>query len=229
MLFVDSCDPLAVQEIFSMGIAEGVTTNPLILARRATELGPAEVRPLLENLLNASSNHPSLPLKKSPVFVQLTETHESAMVDQGLRYSEISRDRVGVKVPFSEVGLRVAARLTGKNVIVNITSVMSAAQAYLAMMTRAEYLSIFVGRINDMGGSGNQVIKAVRALRESDAYQVPRTKIIAGSIRQPIDVLYAAEAGAHVVTASPEILKKLLWNPAAQAVNAEFEAAGETP
>jgi transaldolase len=227
MLFVDSCDPLAIQEIFAMGIAEGVTTNPIILARRARELGPADMRPLLENLLNAAT-HPSLPLKKSPVFVQLTETTESEMVEQGLQYSEISRDRIGVKVPFSEVGLRVASRLTGKNVIVNITSVMSVGQAYLAMMTRAEYVSIFVGRITDMGGSGNAVIKNVRNLRDAYSHYPPRTKIIAGSIRQPIDVLYAAEAGAHIVTASPEILKKLLWNPQTERTNAEFAAAATT-
>lgn len=208
-----------------MGIALGVTTNPIILAKRAKELGPAEMRPLLEGLLNATAAHPSLPLLKAPVFVQLSAVDESAMVEQGLQYAEISRNRIGVKVPFSEVGLRVAARLTGKDVIVNITSVMSVAQAYLALMIRAEYLSIFVGRINDMGGSGNAVITAARKLRDADLHRAPRTKIIAGSIRQPIDVLTAAEAGAHIVTASPEILKKLLWNPQTERTNAEFSAA----
>lgn len=223
MLFVDSCDPLAVQEIFAMGIASGVTTNPLILAKRSAELGPAEIAPLLENLLNASADE-SMEMGGGPVFVQLTAQGESDMMREALGYIEIGK-RIGIKIPFSEVGLRVAFRLAAKDVWTNVTSIMSPAQAYVAMMAGVEYLSIFVGRIHDMGYNANLIISEVRASIAREGW--PVTKIIAGSIRQPADVMAAHVAGAHVVTASPEILKKLLWNPQTERTNAEFERASQ--
>lgn len=226
MLFVDSCDPSAVQEIFAMGIAYGVTTNPLILAKRTAELGPASTLEVLQHLLSVAAHPPFKP----PVFVQLTSPGESRMVEEAQNYRRELGPQIGIKVPFSEVGLRVAKRLLTERINVNITSVMSVPQAYLALQTRCQQVSLFMGRISDMNQDPLEVIAGVRRLfdRERERLTLFKANIIVGSIRQPRDVLDALGAGAHIVTASPEILKKLLWNPGTQAVNAEFAAAGES-
>ena len=204
-----------------MGIACGVTTNPLLLAKRAKELGPAEIQPLLENLLNASSD-PDLPDNVYPVFVQLSSINENEMMLEAELLASID-DRIGIKTPFSEVGLRVGYRLAKEEILTNVTSIMSASQAYLAMQAGIEFLSIFVGRIHDMGYDANRVIRDAREALAREGWA--KSKIIAGSIRQPSDVMAAQRAGAHVVTASPEIIKKLLWNPQTERTNAEFAAA----
>lgn len=223
MLFVDSCDPLAVQAIFAMGIARGVTTNPLILAKRAKELGSASMVEVLQHLLSVVEA--SGAAIYTPVFVQLTASGESAMIDQAVYYRDNVGHRLGVKVPFSEVGLRVASRLIHKNFTVNLTSLMTGAQVYLAALTGAQYVSLFMGRISDMNYDALAVIGGARHLLDQEP--ALRAQIIVGSIRGAPDVTRALAAGAHIVTASPEILKKLLWNPGTQAVNAAFAAASE--
>lgn len=223
MLFVDSCDPLAVQEIFAMGIAHGVTTNPIILAKRTAELGPAPIDYVLASLWNASRREDS----ETIVFAQLTETDESKMVHEAETFRVMAEahgcsERLGVKVPFSEVGLRVAHRLLDKDFTVNLTSIMSPAQAYVAACIGVPYLSMFLGRINDMGFNASRALLEARVLLDRSGLQ---TLIIAGSIRQPRDVTEAQASGAHIQTASPEILKKLLCNPQTERTNEQFYAA----
>lgn len=220
MLFVDSCDPFAIQEIFSLGIARGVTTNPLLLAKREAELGPANTFELLHNILNASQLYPNC-----PIFVQVSQASEEKAIEQARRYRQELGSRVAIKVPFSETGLRIATRLIRNDFTVNLTSLMTGAQAYLAALTGAEYVSLFMGRISDMNYDALAVIGGARHLLDQEP--ALRAQIIVGSIRQAPDVTRALAAGAHIVTASPEILKKLLWNPGTQAVNAAFAAASE--
>lgn len=222
MLFVDSCDPSAVQDLFSLGIVMGVTTNPLILAKRTAELGPASTIEVLQHLVSVVEAAPQAEFVS--VFAQLTAASESAMIDQAIYYQDNVGRRLGIKVPFSEVGLRVATRLRAKNFTVNITSLMTPTQAYLAALTGAQYVSLFMGRMSDMNVEPTGVIRDARQLLDEELLPA---KIIVGSIRQPRDVMSALTAGAHIVTASPEILKKLLWNPGTQAVNAEFAAASD--
>jgi transaldolase len=223
MLFVDSCDPLAVQEIFAMGIARGVTTNPLILAKRSKELGPADTLDVLRHLVSVVEAAPQAEFVA--VFAQLTASSESAMIDQAVYYQDNVGHRLGIKVPFSEVGLRVATRLRAKSFTVNLTSVMTVSQAYVAAQTGAQYVSLFFGRIADQGFDATETIRDARQLLTNEP--ALQTQIIVGSIRQPRDVMSALHAGAHIVTASPDILKKLLQNPGTEAVNAEFQAAAK--
>ncbi len=217
MLFVDSCDPLAIQEIFALGIAKGVTTNPLLLAKRAKELGTVNEFELLQNILNATMGH-----TKCPVFVQVPVFTEESAIALAEAYRRECGPRICIKVPFSEVGLRTACRLMKEGFTTNITSLMTATQAYLAAQTGTCYLSLFMGRIADMNIDPMGSIMGARQVLANDPWT---GQIIVGSIRQPRDVLSAIAAGADIVTASPEILKKLLWNPGTQAVNAEFEGA----
>lgn len=219
MLFVDSCDPLAIQEIFALGIAKGVTTNPLLLAKRSKELGTVDEFELLNNILNATVGYP-----QCHVCVQVPVVTEESAIALALAYRKECGERICIKVPFSEVGLRTASRLMAEGFTTNITSLMTATQAYLAAQTGTRYLSLFMGRIADMNSDPLGAIGGTRQVLDRESWIA--TRIIVGSIRQPRDVMSAIAAGADVVTASPEILKKLLWNPGTQAVNAEFAAAG---
>lgn len=221
MLFVDSCDPLAIQEIMSMGIARGVTTNPLILAKRTLELGPASKFDVLQSILNASAIYPAC-----HVFVQLSGLHHEQDLSLAEGYHRELGPRIAFKIPFSEVGLRIAVRLLDKGLTVNLTSLMTVPQVYLAALTGAQYVSLFMGRINDMNVEPTEVIRDARQLLTNEPEL--GAKIIVGSIRTSRDVMSALHAGAHIVTASPEILKKLLPNPGTTAVNAEFQAAEDS-
>jgi transaldolase len=210
MLFLDSSEPAEIRSLFSWGVLSGVTTNPLILAR---ELGAGEVEPRLREVIEAS---------KGPVSVELLAEGREAMLAEAEQLRALAPERVCVKVPFSEEGLAVAHALSARGAVVNLTCMMSFPQAYLAALTGAAYVSLFCGRIRDMGYDAWSVIRSTRA--QLDREGLP-ARIIAGSIRQASDVTDALSAGAHVVTVPPAILRKLLHNPKTDETIAEFAEA----
>jgi transaldolase len=210
MLFLDSSDPKEIKDIFAWGVVSGVTTNPLLLAREAADV---DLEARIREVIAASSGH---------VSVELTSESEGPMLDEAKRYSGWNRDRVCVKVPFSEAGLRVAHALHNDGVATNMTCVMSFGQAYLAALAGATYVSIFSGRIRDMGYDACPTIEDTRAQLDRERLD---SKIIVGSIRHPMDVTAALSAGAHVVTVPPPILRKMLHNPKTDETIREFNSA----
>ena len=130
--------------------------------------------------------------------------------------------RITIKVPFSEVGLRVLHRLAPRGVKTNLTCLMAFNQAYLAALGGATYVSIFSGRIRDMGYDAGPVIEATRRALDREGLA---SRIIVGSIRHLMDVTEALEAGAHVVTVPPAILHKMVWHPRTVETIAEFNEA----
>jgi len=176
----------------------GVTTNPLIYAR---ESGAADLEQRIQAILAAS--HGS-------VSVELLAEEQHAMLEEAQRYHAFAPDRICIKVPFSETGLRVAHRLHQDGLRTNITCVMSFNQAYLAMQTGATFVSIFSGRVRDTGYDVRPTIEQTR--NQLDRESLP-TAIIVGSIRHAMDVHDALAAGAHIVTVPPDILRKMLHHP----------------
>lgn len=209
-LFVDSSDPKEIKALFSWGSFSGVTTNPLIISRESPGADLAEV---IREVLSASTGD---------VSVELTTETEEEMLAEALGYHAWDPQRITIKVPFSEVGLRVLHRLTPRGVKTNLTCLMAFNQAYLAALSQATYLSVFSGRIKDMGYEARPVIEATR--RALDREGLP-TRIIVGSIRHLMDVNEAVDAGAHVVTVPPKILRKMVWNPRTVETIAEFNDA----
>ncbi len=210
MLFLDSSEVGEIREIFAWGVVAGVTTNPLLLAREAPH---ADLEHLVRAILAASTG---------PVSVELTTETEQAMLDEAQSYYRLAPDRIAVKVPFSDVGLRVTHGLTKQGVTTNVTCLMSFAQAYLAALAGGTYVSIFSGRVRDMGYDVRPVIAQTRDQLDREGLSA---KIIVGSIRHAMDVSDALEAGAHVVTAPPPILRKMLHNPKTDETVREFNAA----
>jgi transaldolase len=210
MFFLDSSDPKEIADLAGWGVFQGVTTNPLILAREA---GDCDLEPRIREVIAASIG---------PVAVELTEETTTAMMDEALRYHAWGPDRICIKVPFSENGLRVTSALAGRAVRTNVTCLMSFHQAYLAALAGATYVSLFSGRIQDMGYDARPVIAETRAQLERERLEA---RIVVGSVRHLMDVSEALSAGAHIVTVPPPILRKMLVHPRTDETIREFNAA----
>jgi transaldolase len=210
MLFVDSTEPTEVEAIFAWGVVAGVTTNPLLFARQA---GSADLEERIRAVLAVSHG---------PVAVELLAESEVEMLREAERYAGWDPERICIKVPFSEAGLRVTHALSERAVAVNVTCMMSFHQAYLAALAGARYVSIFSGRVRDMGYDVRPVIRDTRAQLERE--RMPN-QIIIGSIRHLMDVHEALQAGAHIVTVPPPILRKMLDHPKTQEAIRQFNEA----
>jgi transaldolase len=210
MLFLDSSDPSEIKDIFAWGVVAGVTTNPLILAREA---GAVDLEERIRGVVAAS---------RGPVSVELTTEGVTSMLQEAHRYHTWAPSRIVIKVPFSEEGLRVTHALATQGIETNVTCIMNFNQAYLAALAGGTYVSIFSGRVRDMGYDVRPVIAATRAQIERE--KLP-AQIIVGSIRHILDVNEALAEGAHVVTVPPPILRKMLHNPKTEETIREFNAA----
>jgi transaldolase len=138
-LFIDSSDPKEIKDLFAWGVLSGVTTNPLIIAKEAPD---ADLGERIREVLSVSTGD---------VSVELTTETENEMWEESQVYHAWDPKRITIKVPFSEVGLRVLHRLAKSGVKTNVTCLMAMNQAYLAALAGATYVSIFSGRVRDMG------------------------------------------------------------------------------
>ena len=209
-LFVDSSNPGEIKDLFAWGVLSGVTTNPLIISREQPDADLTEVI------------HEILAVSHGDVSVELTTETEAEMIEEALGYHAWDADRITIKVPFSEVGLRVLHQLSRRGIKTNVTCLMAMNQAYLAALGGATYVSIFSGRVRDMGYDVRPVIASTRTILDREGLPA---KIIVGSMRHMMDVNEALEAGAHVPTVTPAILRKMVWNPRTISTIEEFNAA----
>ena len=212
-LFIDSSQPKEIQELFSWGVLSGVTTNPLIIARESPS---ADLGECIRAIVAVSTGD---------VSVELTTETEREMIEESLHYHAWEPSRITIKVPFSETGLKVLHQLVKRGIKTNVTCLMAMNQAYLAALAGATYVSIFSGRVRDMGYDVRPVIASTREILEREDLD---SKIIVGSMRHLMDVNEALEAGAHIPTVTPPILRKMVWNPRTIETIAEFNTAWRT-
>ena len=209
-LFIDTTDLKALSECVAMGLCAGVTTNPLLMMR---ESPGADLRQRIVDIIR---------IARAPTSVELTTEGVGAMLAEAREYRTWSPEHVVIKVPMSLAGLEVTHALSREDTPCNVTCVMSLNQAYLAAHAGATYVSIFSGRVKDMGYDIKPIIAETRELIEREGW---RSKIIVGSIRHLSDVNDALCAGAHIVTVPPAILKKMAWNPRTDETTREFNDA----
>jgi transaldolase len=193
-----------------MGLCAGVTTNPLIITRESAGVD------LKQHIISL------IEIARAPTSVELTSEGESEMLREAREYHAWDRDHVVIKVPMSLSGLKVTRALERDKIPCNVTCLMSFNQAYMAAQTGATYVSIFSGRVKDMGYDVRSVITQTRTLIDREGW---KTRIIVGSIRHLTDVNDALQAGAHIVTVPPAILKKMAWNPRTDEITREFNDA----
>jgi transaldolase len=210
LLFLDSSEPKEIADISAWGVISGITTNPLIFAR---ESGKVDLKQRILEICDVSTG---------PVSVELTTETETEMLNEANAYHAFRPGRICIKVPFSEVGLRVLSKLVALGMPTNVTCMMNFNQTYLAALVNATYISIFSGRVRDMGYDVRPIVQDLRAVLDREGL---KSQILVGSVRHLMDVNEALRDGAHVVTVPPPILRKMLWNPRTESTIQEFNDA----
>jgi transaldolase len=194
--FIDTADLEQIRELAATGLVDGVTTNPSLVAKTG--------RNFLDVVAEICRVVPG------PVSAEVTATDYRTMVAEGTRLAAIARN-VAVKVPLTPDGLRACKALSSAGTMVNVTLCFSAAQAILAAKAGATFISPFVGRLDDIGADGMELIREIVAIYR--AYPQFRTEVLVASVRHIGHVVAAAKLGAHVATLPPEVLRKMYQHP----------------
>jgi transaldolase len=193
--FIDTADVNEIREAASWGLVDGVTTNPSLIARTGRPYADI-LREICETV-------------DGPVSAEVVSTEAAAMLEEGERLARLHPNIV-VKCPLIIEGLKATRALSNRGIKVNVTLVFSSLQGLAAAKCGATYLSPFVGRLDDIGHDGIAMVEQlVRILRN---YGYP-TQVLAASIRTPVHLLRAAEAGAHVATIPFGVMKQMLHHP----------------
>lgn len=195
-LFLDTANIDDIKNAVDLGVIEGVTTNPSLIAREGNNL-----KETINNIIQ---------IVNGQVFAEVISLQASEMVREALELSQINENII-VKLPCTWDGLKACKELSKQGIKIAITLVFSPNQALLAARAGAEYVAPFVGRLNDISQNGVETL--VLDIRNIFDLHNINTKIIAASVRTPIDVLNLAKAGAHVATIPFKTLVSLINHP----------------
>jgi len=202
--FADTAEVAEIRELVEIGLLDGVTTNPSLVHKSG--------RNFIEVVREIAS------FVSGPVSAEVVALDHPGMMREADVLRKIA-DNVVIKVPLTPDGLKSCKALTGEGTKVNVTLCFSAAQALLAAKAGATYISPFLGRLDDIGQDGMDLIADIRLIYDNYDFE---TQILAASIRHPIHVLQAAKLGADVMTAPPKIIHMLFKHPLTDAGIASF-------
>jgi transaldolase len=194
-LFVDSGSVKDIEALAAIGILDGVTTNPSLLAKEG-----GDYRQILKRICD---------IVKGPVSGEVVATDYAGMVREGRDIAAIDEHMV-VKVPLTRDGVKACKTLSSEGMRVNVTLIFSATQAWLAAKAGASYVSPFVGRLDDIGNTGMTVVREIVDLFDNADYP---TEVLVASVRNPIHVIEAARMGADVVTVPAAVIEQLFKHP----------------
>ncbi len=195
--FLDTADIGEIKKLYETGLVDGVTTNPSLVAKESGKDFFAMIREIAH-------------IVKGPVSAEVAATDFETMLAEGRKLAKISKN-IAVKVPLTEAGLKVCKILTDEGKKVNVTLCFTPGQALLAAKAGATYISPFIGRLDDAGEDGMQVIRDIVQIYRN--YPELKTKVLAASIRSVAHVIEAAKAGADVATVPPKIIYELFKHP----------------
>ncbi len=203
--FLDTANLDEVAAAARLGVVSGVTTNPTLLAKaRLLDVTDA-VRRIAAHV-------------KDHISVEVTATTAEAMCEEGKRYAALT-PQVVIKVPMTAVGLEAVSRLSAEGIRTNVTLVFTVNQALLAARAGAAFVSLFVGRLDDVSHDGAQLIRDTAAVFRAHGIA---SEIIAASIRHPRHVTEAALAGAHIATVPFKVLEQMIGHPLTESGVARF-------
>ena len=194
-LFVDTGSIKDIEALAALGILDGVTTNPSLLAKES-----GDYRQNLKRICD---------IVKGPVSGEVTATDFAGMMRQGHDIAEIDEHMV-VKVPLTRDGIRACKALSTEGLRVNVTLVFSAAQALLAAKVGATFVSPFVGRLDDVATNGMELIRDIVSIYDNYEFA---TEVLVASCRHPIHVVEAARMGADIATCPPAVIDQLFNHP----------------
>jgi transaldolase len=195
--FVDSANLDDIKKVLELGLVDGVTTNPTLIASQ----GVGEFKRIIEQICA---------LVQGPVSAEVLSTHYDGMVEEGLELSRIA-DNVCVKLPMTKEGLKACRFFKDKGIMTNLTLCFSAGQALLAAKCGATFVSPFIGRLDDITQIGLSLIEEIRTIY--DNYPELNTQILTASIRSPAHITEAAKIGSDVITAPPQVILSLINHP----------------
>jgi len=193
--FIDTANVNEIKTALEMGLVDGVTTNPSLMSKESDDW-----REIAAQICK---------LVPGPVSLEVIALDTEGMVNEARELVKYGPNVV-VKIPTTAEGLKAVRILSGMHISTNVTLIFSAAQALLAAKAGATYVSPFLGRLDDVGQNGMELVEQILTIFEN--YGFP-TQIIAASIRSPLHVLDAALAGSHIATVPLKILKQLMSHP----------------
>lgn len=206
-LFIDSGNIKDIETLAAIGIIDGVTTNPSLVAKTGRKF-----RDVLAQICD---------VVRGPVSAEVVSTTVDAMMAEARELAAL-RSNIVVKIPLIPEGLKAVRQCTEEGINTNVTLCFSANQALLAAKAGATYISPFVGRLDDIGHDGMALIGEIVAIYKN--YPKLETEVLVASVRNPGHVIVAAKMGAHVATVPPAILKQMFAHPLTEKGLAAFLA-----
>lgn len=194
-LFLDTANLASIRKYNQMGLVDGVTTNPSLVAKEQSDF---------EELILAICRE-----VKGPVSAEVVSTEYEPIVSEAKRLSALAPNIV-VKIPMIPEGLRATKAVSSMGIPVNVTLVFSANQGLLAAKAGASYISPFIGRLDDIGQRGMAVIEDLVLIKQKYGL---KAEVLVASIRHPLHVLEAAKLGADIATMPAEVMEKMMMHP----------------
>ncbi len=204
-IFIDTANLNEIRRAKTLGLVDGVTTNPTLLAKEGEET-EALIRKISKEV-------------KGPVNVEVTGTTCEEMIKEA-RVMATWGDEIVIKIPINHEGLKAVKALSSEGILTNVTLIFSASQAILAAKAGATYVCPFLGRLDDISFNGLELIRQIRGIY--DNYDEIETRIIVASVRNPIHVIEAGLLGAEIVTIPPAIIEQMVKHPLTDKGIAQF-------
>ncbi len=204
-IFIDTANLNEIRKAKELGLVDGVTTNPTLIAKEEEDA---------ETLIRKISKE-----VKGPVNVEVTSLACEEIVKEAKVLASWG-DEIVIKIPINQEGLKAVRILSAEGIQTNVTLLFSASQAILAAKAGATYICPFIGRLDDISFNGLELIQQIREIY--DQYDEIVTRIIVASVRNPIHVIEAARMGAEIVTIPPAILDQMVKHPLTDRGTAQF-------
>ncbi len=194
-IFLDTANIKSIRHYSEMGMVDGITTNPTLLSKESGD--PEEIMKEIVKIV------------QGPVSLEVISTETNQIIEEAYILKRYGSNVI-IKVPMIPNGLKAVKKLKEEGIETNVTLVFSANQALLAAKAGASYVSPFIGRLDDVGNDGMNLIRDIKQIFKNYQYD---TKLLVASIRHPIHVIESAKSGADVVTLPPDILGKMFIHP----------------
>ncbi|MGA2192829.1 MAG: fructose-6-phosphate aldolase [Nitrospirota bacterium] len=194
--FIDTANVAEIKEAVSLGVIDGVTTNPSLVAREKRDF-----RELISEICT---------IVDGPISAEAVSLDAAGMVAEGIDLAGVDSGKIVVKLPMTKEGLKACKQLTGMGIKTNVTLVFSPSQALLAAKAGATYVSPFVGRLDDISHSGMDLVEQIVTIYGNYGFA---SEVIVASVRNPLHVVEAAMMGAHVATIPFSVIDALCRHP----------------
>jgi transaldolase len=205
--FLDTANLNEIREAASFGFADGVTTNPSLIAKEGDVDFKQHIAAICE-------------IVQGPVSAEVTSQDKDGMIREGLEYSKIAPNVV-IKCPLTKDGLKATRHLSGEGVRVNVTLCFSSAQAILAAKAGASFISPFLGRLDDIGENGLYLLQSIIEIYQNYPW---KCEVLAASLRHPIHVIESARLGADIATMPFKVIDQLFNHPLTEKGQEKFLA-----